>query len=111
MSYLKAALIAGVLTLMMLIGGGLVWGVMNTRLQTVQNELQEAQARVKALTLAQKAQARGDAVREAQRASALAQAKEARNALNQALAAHRDWADQPVPDDVARVLQRPAVAP
>lgn len=102
---IKLYLIAGALFIALLVGAGGMWAVTHARTQALENDLKTAQDAVETLTLAAQARDRADAVREAKRATVASKTQENHEALTQAVAAHRDWADQPVPDDVARVLR------
>ncbi|APU03193.1 Rz-like spanin [Ralstonia phage phiAp1] len=107
-SWVGPTLVGAVLVACALFGGYVVHLYDAKALQTAQDEARAAQARASALSTANDALLASAAVRERERVRVTNQAKEARRALADALARNRAWADQPVPDDVASVLVRPA---
>ncbi|BAN92359.1 Rz-like spanin [Ralstonia phage RSB3] len=112
----KVYLIAFGLFLCVALGAGVTWMASKSRIAALEDALATSQVQVEALTLAGKARDAADKLRDSQRTVVQQQAKEDRNALEQAAARHQDWANQPVPDDVASVLRnavqaRPASAP
>lgn len=111
MTSLRPYLLAGLAALLLLAGGWVTHTYMRAEMTQLEARAKAAEARVAALELSRKADQSASRVREAKRVQAQREAKEARDALNTALATHRDWADQPVPDDVARVLNRTADGP
>lgn len=105
MQTLKQYLIAGAFGLAVLVGGGVVWSVYSPKLQKAREELSKAQAEVQVQRTQIAAREAADRVREARLTRVNRNHEEASHALEQVAEKHRAWADEPVPDDVARVLR------
>jgi len=97
---LKPYLYAAVAALLLLLGGLVVYKFNSAEIASLKDQNKTLAAQVEA----QAALAAGEKARSEKQSAVLTKSKEKSDALAQAVEAHRVWADEPVPDDVARLF-------